>query len=59
MIPYGDHAHVKLSLVFSLVYMICYIIMEPIAGTLGAGLVGGIYLYTGHLVSTGAIVLGR
>ena len=58
LLPFGDHANVNLSLVFSLVYVVCYIIMEPFAGTLGAGLVGAIYLYSGYLVNTGTLVLG-
>jgi hypothetical protein len=57
-LPYGDHAHINLSFVFTLTYMICYVIMEPLAGSLGAGLVGIIYLYTGHLVHTELVVLG-
>ena len=38
--------------------MICYVIMEPLAGTIGAGLVGTIYLYSGHLVATGVQIQG-
>jgi hypothetical protein len=39
--------------------MICYIIMEPLAGAIGAGLVGTIYLYSGHLVATGVQIQGK
>jgi hypothetical protein len=33
------------------VYVVCYVVMEPIAGSVGAILVSAIYLYSGHLVS--------
>jgi hypothetical protein len=59
MLPFGEHAHVNVSFVFTLVYVVCYVIMEPLAGTLAAGMVGFLYLYSGQLVSTGVVVLGR
>ena len=34
------------------IYIVCYVVMEPIAGTIGAALVATVYLYSGHLVTT-------
>ncbi len=34
------------------IYIVCYVVMEPIAGTIGATLVASVYLYSGHLVSS-------
>ena len=34
------------------IYIVCYVVMEPIAGTIGAALVALVYLYSGHLVTT-------
>jgi hypothetical protein len=58
MLPLGSSAHINVSFLFALVYMTCYVIMEPIAGAIGAGLVGTIYLYSGHLVATGTQIQG-
>ena len=57
-LPFGSTAHINVSFVFAVVYMTCYIIMEPLAGSLGAGLVGTIYLYSGHLVAAGTQIQG-
>lgn len=48
--PFGAEAQVNVAFILSLVYVVCYVIMEPLAGSIGAALVTAIYLYSGHLV---------
>ena len=47
---FGAEAQVNVALILSLVYVVCYVIMEPLAGSIGAALITSIYLYSGHLV---------
>ena len=49
-VPFGAEAQVNVAFILSLVYVVCYVIMEPLAGSIGAALVTSIYLYSGHLV---------
>ena len=49
-LPYGAEAKVNLALIVAVVYIVCYVVMEPVVGTVGALMVAAIYLYTGHLV---------
>ena len=57
-LPFGHHAHINIAFVLGLIYMLSYVIMEPLVGAIAAALVAIIYLYTGHLVNTEALVLG-
>ncbi len=49
-VPFGAEAQVNVAFILTLVYVVCYVIMEPFAGSIGAALVTSIYLYSGHLV---------
>ena len=42
-----------------MIYAVCYVIMEPLAGLLGAGLVSLLYVYSAKLVGVGATFGGH
>ena len=48
--PYGDLVVLNAALLLSIIYIICYPVMELFAGTLGALMVAAIYLETSSLV---------
>ena len=49
-LPFGADAKVNVAFVVAVVYVVCYVVMEPVVGTVGAIMVTAIYLYSGHLV---------
>ncbi|XP_023325170.1 uncharacterized endoplasmic reticulum membrane protein C16E8.02 [Eurytemora carolleeae] len=47
-----EHIHLNFAALTTLIYVIAYLLMDPLAGGLGAALMVGIYLGTGTLVNT-------
>jgi hypothetical protein len=46
---------VNIAFAVTVVYIVCYVVMEPVVGAVGALMVATIYLYTGHLVMSAAL----
>merc|ERR1712156_1373536 len=57
-IPDGQYLKVNLAFVVTLIYAICYIVMEPFAGFIGAILVSLLSVTAAKLVGTGATIGG-
>eukprot|EP00093_Oithona_nana_P000566 00566.XXX_989_1522_1 [CDS] Oithona nana genome sequencing. len=57
-LPSGEFFKVNLALLVTVIYMVCYVIMEPFAGTLGAILVSMLYVHSAKMVGIGAMVAG-
>ncbi len=49
-LPYGEYIVINAALVLTLIYVVCYVIMDPLVGSLGAAMVSAIYLYTSAMV---------
>jgi len=56
--PLLQHVSINFPLVITLVYVVSYVLMDPIAGGLGATLVFASYLGTGILVKTTSSIAG-
>jgi len=56
--PILTHVSINGAFFFSLIYIVCYPIMDPAAGSLGALLVVALYVATGILVQTTATIAG-
>jgi len=58
-IPDGQYLKVNVALVATLIYAVCYVVMEPFAGLIGAILVSILCITAAKLVGTGATVGGH
>merc|ERR1712021_107648 len=58
-IPDGQYLKVNVALVATLIYVVCYVVMEPFAGLIGAILVSILCITAAKLVGTGATVGGH
>jgi len=56
--PILTHVSINGAFFFSLIYIVCYPIMDPAAGSLGALLVVALYVATGILVQTTTTIAG-
>ena len=50
-LPFGSDAKLNVAFIVATVYIVCYVVMEPVVGSIGGLLVAAIYLYSGHLVN--------
>ena len=57
-IPLIGNLPINIGMVITLVYAVTYVVMDPIAGTLGALLVLFLNHWTWHLVAAGDLVMG-
>jgi len=56
-LPFGSTAHVNVAFVLAATYITCYLVMEPVIGAAGGIMVAAIYLYSGYLVQSGALLI--
>ena len=57
-LPFGGFVKLNAALLLVFIYVVCYPLMDPVAGTLGSALVSVIYVLTSKAVSDGVMVNG-
>merc|ERR1712141_651797 len=58
-IPNGEYVKVNFALLTTLIYIVCHVVMEPVAGFIGAILVSLLFFTSAELVGTGATFGGH
>merc|ERR1712015_148179 len=58
-LPFMAGAKINLSLLVTIVYIVCYLILDPIVGGVGSAMMISMYILSGRLVTSVATLAGH